>query len=380
MSDILYFCALENATNNNIHKNQIKPLLDKNELLKCLFITPIFEISRNRIGMIKLEKSTERVKYHPSPFPSFLFFCPIIFFPLVYIYCCIVLLLHVYNRNYSFIHCRNTLSASIAIPISKIFRLQVLCDVRGLYPDEGVIIGRWRFGSLSYNFFGLLEKITFMYSDHVSAVSPELCNYIRRKVPSAEPLYIPAIVHKQQFYFSPQLRNETREILGVDRSSYCLIYVGTIGAWHTKKNIIAAILDFMNQNNVKKESLSIIILSKNTAGLVEDLTKLAGKVICEIVAPTEVNKFLNAADFGLLPGLQITNKAEENVLRTMISSKAEEYLVCGLGVLTHPAIKFFEAIDKRYLEQEGRKSRSSYYSKEFSIEAVLKKYEILYGS
>lgn len=136
----------------------------------------------------------------------------------------------------------------------------------------------------------------------------------------------------------------------------------------------------MNQNNVKKESLSIIILSKNTAGLVEDLTKLAGKVICEIVAPTEVNKFLNAADFGLLPGLQITNKAEENVLRTMISSKAEEYLVCGLGVLTHPAIKFFEAIDKRYLEQEGRKSRSSYYSKEFSIEAVLKKYEILYGS
>ena len=69
---------------------------------------------------------------------------------------------------------------------------------------------------------------------------------------------------------------------------------------------------------------------------------------------SEVNYYLNAADYGLLPG-KITSDSAKNVFSVMISSKAEEYLCCGLKVISNRGIKYFQNKNLSYMSGTSRK-------------------------
>ena len=91
-NSVLYFCALENTFGNNIHKNQVYPLLKESPNIWGLFVNPIIEVSRSRVGIVKQREPIENGSVVYTPFPSLLFFCPWYFFPLVVLYLFLVLI------------------------------------------------------------------------------------------------------------------------------------------------------------------------------------------------------------------------------------------------------------------------------------------------
>ena len=112
--------------------------------------------------------------------------------------------------------------------------------------------------------------------------------------------------------------------------------------------------------------------------MVNRLYKLPYRIFARSVRPSEVNYYLNAADYGLLPGKKIISDSDKNVFGVMISSKAEEYLCCGLKVLSNEGIEYFQ--DKNLINIYGkcRNDIANNFKDEFSLDKVLSKYDALY--
>jgi hypothetical protein len=77
----LYFCAMENTIDNKIHASQVYPVIKKTPNMKGLFLNPFFEVSRSRIGLIKLDKKCDsNIKISRIPLATYFFFLHGIFF------------------------------------------------------------------------------------------------------------------------------------------------------------------------------------------------------------------------------------------------------------------------------------------------------------
>ena len=276
------------------------------------------------------------------------------------------------------IHCRNTMSAAIALPAAFVLSKKVICDVRGLYADEGVIIGRWNYASFSHKFFRKIECLVYKHSNVITAVSPELAKYVNQLIQKDTTNFVPAIVNAPNKYSSGD-QNKYREKLGIPHDHFCLIYVGSLGAWHTEEMLITQIENYIATRRLEKEKVMLIILTSNSKPLKKKVAGLYKHHMVLSVPPRKVHQYLCAADAGLLPGRDCTNKAESNILETMISSKAQEYLAYGLEIVANPRIKFFQTDDIKTYHGRSRHSRVAQYRSYFSPETVIKQYQELYN-
>ena len=62
----------------------------------------------------------------------------------------------------------------------------------------------------------------------------------------------------------------------------------------------------------------------------------------------------------------------------MISSKAEEYLCCGLKVISNRDKKYFQNKNLSYMSGTSRKDIANNFKNEFSLDKVLSKYDAIY--
>ena len=62
----------------------------------------------------------------------------------------------------------------------------------------------------------------------------------------------------------------------------------------------------------------------------------------------------------------------------MISSKAEEYLCCGLTVISNKGIKYFQNKNLLNISGMNRNDIANNFKNEFSLDTVLSKYDALY--
>lgn len=375
---ILYFCALENTVNNNIHSNQVYPVIENTENMCGLFLNPFFEISRSKIGIIKMKKNISKSHVHFIPFPTFLFFCPWFIFPILFFYCFIYLFIFCLIKNIKIVHARNTLSAIVAVSVSKILNIKVLSDIRGVYPDEGVLLGRWKLDSLSYKFFKYLESYVFRGTHKICGISPELCSYIYKYSSEIHPRFVPAIVDSKFIYFDKDLYKKTRSVLKIKDDEYCFIYVGSIGAWNKVSELNSQVKYLCKKNKIVESKAHLLILTNAKQEIIRKELQLNCNLIIKSVEPHRVNDFLNAADYGLLPGKKIVNKADLIVFGVMISSKAQEYMVTGLNVIANPKIKFFSSNEFKNIQKLERLARAQSCHNMFTLEYVISQYKILY--
>ena len=374
----LYFCAMENTIANNIHENQVYPIIKRTPNMTGLFLNPFLEISRSRIGPIYIDqKHDSMIQIFRLPIATYFFFSSWYIFPIIFFILSIYLFAHCLLNRYDIIHCRHTLSGLIAIPIAKIFNIKVISDIRGCYTDEGVMLGRWKQGSLSYKFYKKIEKFVYKYSDAVSGISPVMCRYIKSISASTEPFYIPAVVDTERIFFDQKVRVKARNELNLSEDDICFIYVGSIGAWNSIDSLVNQLRSTIDKIGVNDKNVHLTVLSKDSK-LVNRLYKLPYRIFARSVRPSEVNYYLNAADYGLLPGKKIISDSDKNVFGVMISSKAEEYLCCGLKVLSNEGIEYFQ--DKNLINIYGkcRNDIANNFKHEFSLDKVLSKYDALY--
>ena len=376
----LYFCAMENTIDNNIHASQVYPVIKKTPNMKGLFLNPFFEVSRSRIGLIKLDKKCDsNIKISRIPLATYFFFSPWYFFPIVFIILFIYLFTHCLFNRYEIIHCRHTLSGFVAIPIAKIFRIKVISDIRGCYTDEGVLLGRWKDGSLSFHFYKKLERFVYKHSQAVTGISPVMCSYIKSISPSTNPIYIPAIVDTERIFYDEKIIDNARNELNISEDDLCFIYVGSIGAWNSVDELINQLNSAVNNMRIDRKKIHLIVLSKDSR-FIDGLKKLPYRIYTNSVNPNEVNYYLNASDYGLLPGKKITSDSEKKVFEVMISSKAEEYLCSGLKVISNDGIKYFQNLNQLNIFENHRSDISSSFKNEFSLEKVLSSYASIYDN
>lgn len=369
---------MENTFANNIHASQVYPIIKRTPNMRGLFLNPCFEISKSRIGPIYYDqKFDSNIQIFRLPLATYFFFSSWFMFPITYMILSAYLFIHCLFNRYEIMHCRHTLSGLVAIPIAKIFRIKVIADIRGCYTDEGVLLGRWKPGSLSYRFYKKIEKFVYKYSDAVTGISPVMCHYIKSISPSSEPVYIPAVVDTKRIFFDKKVRSEARNELNLSEDDACFIYVGSMGAWHSINSLINQLKTTVKKIGLEDKKVHLIVLSKDSI-FVKSSDKLPYRILTRSVESSEVNYYLNAADYGLLPGKEINSDSAKNVLGVMISSKAEEYLCCGLKVISNKGIKYFQDKNLSYMSETSRKDIANEFKDEFSLDKVLSKYDALY--
>ena len=333
---VLYLTVLENTEKNYIHENQILSLNSSDIEYKFLFISPLFILNRthckvNRNKFLKKNNCCE-VKI---PILSFHFFLHIVLIPYVLLWAIPILIYQVVKYKPQILHCRNLISIFVAVILRKFFcfKFSIVADPRSVYPEEGVIIKRWKYNQFNYKVWKKIEKWSFKYSDVCLGLSPYFADYLSRY--NKNSLYIPAVVAESKKYNDDD-RIFIRNKYEVKENELVVIYVGSIGLWHDIDMLIEIVekVSIANQGNIK-----VIALSGSTELKLKLLSHFKDKCLyCGSVPPQEVERYLLMADFGILPGSVNYNEEYDLLYKTMIASKAEEYLCAGLPIIVNDRI------------------------------------------
>jgi glycosyltransferase involved in cell wall biosynthesis len=326
---------MENTENNAIHENQIISMLDDIPDLKCLFLTPLFILNKKGFRLSLNKRQGRKIKEVKLPLLSYNFYMNPFLIPFLVLFSIPYLFLYIKKNNIKVIHCRNYLSTLLGLICKRFFpELKIISDPRGIYPDEGAIIGRWKFKGVVHKTWKLIERWLFNNSDQVFALSKGMQLYIKEL--GINSIYIPAIVDENKFSFSSTDRDDIRSKLNFSSNETIYVYSGSIGLWHDAELLSQAI--YGHQKTIKNKQYTILILGgrDNTKNYLYSCGHK--KVLQLTLKPCDVAKYLAASDLAILPG-QFGHEKYNDTLRTMISSKAEEYLVSGLPILCNYQIQ-----------------------------------------
>ena len=377
----LFLCIMENTVKNNIHANQIFPLLEHINM-KILFISPLIILNRKEFKFNWKKFKKPRVHQVRVPLLSYNFFMNPLIFPILLIFSILILTYYKLRFGVTQIHARNHLSAACAVIFMKIFpSVTVISDLRGLYAEEGVIIRRWKFMSWQYCFWKAMERFICNNSTRVSAISKNMVSYLREYTRAENISFVTAVVDTDKFFYSDGLRQRFRMQECISDDEIVFIYVGSLGLWHDTKTFYAQIERYIRENRIEKYRV-YILSSLNTNQERELHARHSAHILS--VEPGDVNKFLCGADIAVLPGTEKLGVHYSLLYKTMISSKLEEYLVTGLKVIINPRIEegvslMQEAANSDYKHYNIERAKvADFYRSKFSVNEIAQRYEDLF--
>ncbi|RRS06909.1 hypothetical protein EAG18_19710 [Pseudoalteromonas sp. J010] len=383
---------MENSEGNAIHENQIMPISDIDDV-SFLFLTPAILLNKKGVKFSFSRRQGKKVKDVKVPFPSYFFYMTPFLLPLFLIYSVPIVAFHMAKKDTKVVHCRNYLSTLVAV-FCKLFigDLKIISDPRGIYPDEGAIIKRWKFGGFSYSIWKRIETWMFQKVDKVFSLSEGMSKYVESSIDNSD--FIPAMVDESRFKFSQADRIEVRSNLNIKDDEVVYVYCGSIGLWHNVKLLADAITAHHKMHN---GSYKVLILGGADSTKTQLMDFGIENILQLTVKPEKVSKYLSCADIGVLPG-QVQSDIYTNTMQTMISSKAEEYLVNGLPILCNTQItEVMKILKQKELDiafcsknmlietgstfksnLEKRSQDSEFYSSMFSKSVILEKYNRSY--
>lgn len=341
MRIILYLNSLELTTNNNIHKNQVLSLKSACKVpgFRILFLSPYFIVSRAQTG-INRNKFLDEADEIKLPIASFNHYLNWFLLP-YFIFIGLVALLFYCKKNRiapSIIHTRGYPAALIAFYYCKLFsrKTKMIFDPRSVYAEEGVIIGRWKYNSVSFKVWKYLEQRIAHHSSTVFALSEGMQSYFR--IYNSNSPVFPAVVDASKFCYNKEIRERMRKKLEIAENEICLIYSGSIGLWHNVESLYRAIEKLLQKEQDKTFKLYILTNQSIDLNCFKRLSNL--EAVKSFGVPSrEIPDYLSAADIGILPGSNNKGPAYDLLYNTMISSKVQEYLCTGLNVVISGRIK-----------------------------------------
>ena len=244
---------------------------------------------------------------------------------------------HLHRARFTpdFIHCRTEYAASVAgfLKPSKKFRL--IWDCRGDTESE-FLFHREYYHRIKWMLsFAKLYAIKFCIwwaskqADEAIFVSDELKKLHGKNVRDYRSTVIPCTASSEYFYFNPDLRSAIRKQLGFKPSEKVFVYSGSLVPWQCFKETMELIKKTVKQD----PSFKAIILTPDVTAIQKFLQDCPReRVVCISATLTEVNAYLNAADFGFLlrrPG---------PINRVASPTKFAEYCLAGLPVITTSAV------------------------------------------
>ncbi len=391
---ILYLVVLENTMNNDIHVNQVLSLANRGIDYSFLFLSPLFLLDRKGFRINKNKFVQERVKEIKMPLLSQHFTLHLIFFPLFYLVALPCFLVQLFKVKPSIIHCRNLLSTLLAISAKTVFRFKykVVSDPRSVYVEESVIQKKMRYRGGDFRVWKYIEKSLYEKSDACFGLSPYFSDIYLKQF-NKKSFFIPAVVDDKKVY-EPTIRENMRINYSLGSNDIVLCYLGSIGLWHSIECLISMI-KHVKESLGNRFRIRIVLLMNNTRAI-NTVYKEFGQesvLFAGRVPPEDVFKYLLLSDYGIVPGTSDNDPCHDLLNKTMLSSKAEEYLVAGLPILVNPAISSLAKIVRENhageivnqdslftLNDYDRQLISDSFSKLFSVTSVVKQYQQVYHS
>ncbi len=257
------------------------------------------------------------------------------------------------KQQIDLVHCRSYHAALLAVLTRTIFRMKyrVLFDTRGLVPEEGVLIGVYREGSVSYRFWKWIEKRLLDDSDAVVNVSDSFTGHVRRISANSSMHTIYTGVDTRLFIRDPEKRSRVNKSLGIDDDVKVLVYAGSLGekGWHSPDLLADVYTSF---KKCFKESKLLVVSKSDAANISARLeTRGLGRNDYLIVPGNsleEVSFYLQRGDYAAFSYREIHGSIEEEISRTVIAIKTGEYLACGLPVIVNGNVGAASALVEKY--------------------------------
>ena len=384
---------MEITERNNLHTNQVLPILDNGgDNVWLLFLTPWIITSKQKIGLNRgyTYRGLKNIKEVKLPLPSIMGMMYWFFMPIFLLVAIFPFVRVIRQKSIDKVHCRGYSGALLCLFYNRLFKrsVEILFDPRGTYPEEGIITGRWSSKSLSYRLWKRIELRLLKDAAVVFCLSKGMERYYRSICPGGVYIIAYALVDVDKFKYDSAIRNALREAHSISSDDIVCIYIGSIGQWHDEsslKLIYNALIERYHNNNVK-----LFILTGQQLSIVA-----MPNVHVDSVRPDQVAQYLMMSDLGILPGKSDTNEAHEVLYNTMISSKVQEYLVSGLDVVCSDRIAevmtYFDELDfgirydsqskelsaesnDLFVDDQVRLERSEYFSKLFSSKTSVSTY------
>ena len=174
------------------------------------------------------------------------------------------------NQNFRIIHCRSYLSALVGLEMKKKYGTKFLFDMRGFWADERIEGGIWNRDNIIlnwiYKFFKKKEKQFIEEADYTISLTEDgkraihEWGHIRNNPIPVE--VIPCCADLSLFDRSKvnaQQVNQLRRKLGIDKSDFVLLYLGSIGTWY----MLDEMLDFFKILSNQKAQARFLFLTKD---------------------------------------------------------------------------------------------------------------------
>jgi len=361
---IVHFFTLENFVLSSLIKTQVFELVESLKFqyrdldFTIVALYPIHNIIRYfpKIQKIKKDFKKKGIKLVilPTLFISQWFHIKWGLLPFFFITNFPFLFLYHFLYKPKIYHCRSYLSTYLALPLKFIFKgTKIIFDMRGLYPEEGLVHKKWTTQSASYKMWKKIEKYLLFKSDKVLVVSDTFKKYIGETY---------NIRHIENVYlFTEVLGKKTKKKI----SAITFGYIGSLGSWHNFKFLLDIFLLIYKQ--LGKQS-HFIILSPQYQEIwnyvKEKKMPFNNKnSFFQVVPHSEVSEHLKKIDIGVLPLNHFKTKEENLIGYTMFSTKAVEMLSYKIPLLVNEKIGGLKYLIDEYQVGETFKSDLSNLTK-----------------
>lgn len=223
------------------------------------------------------------------------------------------------------VHTRSYVAATLALPYLAVSRARFLFDMRGLWADEAVLVGRWSETSRIYHSAKRMEEHLVSRATAITVLTQSMQRYLRdeaafRRRIRAPIWVIPTCTDLERFSLDVQPDPRATESL---KDCTPLVYSGSFGGRYLSQEMARFYLAF--RQHVKNPRL--LVISKMDPTQIREILGSAGaeaELVHFSAAYSEVPAFLRAAAAGVFfypPG---------HTSRGVAPTKMGEMLACGL--------------------------------------------------
>lgn len=311
------------------------------QLIQVFHIKDLLKINHVRRQITYIRQNTT------LPFQYFFFFPSK---SMLYVINSIRLFLTLMFTNQEIVIFSRALIGKEVVLLKRILREKVIFyfDARGASAEENKYLSLKK-GDFSFKRYKMegtvhyLEYRTLISSDKIFVVSQVLKSYFKRTYNLVNKKFVeyPCLSDTSKFFYDPGIREDVRHKLNIANDIKVLIYSGGIDGWH----MFDKLLNFLDYLLKHEKNAFFLCLTKDILEL-ERLMKshpeTARKSLGISALNSEVFKYLNAADYGIL--------FRANTLTNNVASptKYAEYILCGLPVLISEDVGDYSNFTSKY--------------------------------
>ncbi len=259
------------------------------------------------------------------------------------------LLLIVRNFRPDVIHCRSYPATVIALVIKALKtsrKPSVVFDMRGLYPEEGVVHRRWAVDSLTFRLWKVVESKMLALCDKIVVLSDAFRDHVISitEVARTKTASIPASVDLNVFSRGSNgcdLDSRHAAIIDNWKDKIIFSYHGGLNSWHSP-SALAKVFRVIRQCVPDARMMVITGFDHNVLREVFSAEGLAESDFLLLRAGfSEMPSYLSKAKYALVPAGPIDsepNQARLLIYRTMTGLKVSEALAMGLPIVANEII------------------------------------------